>query len=110
MIVLDLDIGDISRKLLNIYTPNKDSPEFFNYIKNIIESNIQTYELLCGNLNLVLDPLLDYDHYKLINNPKSRNLLLETMNSFHLKDIFRFFPVGREIHLKQKKIQSVRPD
>ena len=49
MIVLDLNIGDISIKLLNIYAQNKDSPEFFNHIIDIIESNIQTYILLCGD-------------------------------------------------------------
>ena len=38
MIVLDLNIGDISIKLLNIYAPNKDSPESFNHIRYIIES------------------------------------------------------------------------
>ena len=90
MIVLALDIGDISIKVLNIYAPNKDSAEFFNRIKDIIESNIQTYVLLCGDLNLVLDPLQDSDHSKHINNPKSRHLL-EIMNSFHFKETFLFF-------------------
>ena len=40
MIVLDLNIGDISIKLLNIYGPikvYKDSPEFFNHDRDIIE-------------------------------------------------------------------------
>ena len=112
MIVLDLNIGDISIKLLNIYAPNKDSPEFFNHIKDIIEPNIQTYILLCGDLNLVLDPLLDYDHYKHINNPKSRYLLLKIMNSFNLRDTFRLFhPLVRRYTWRRKNpVRQARLD
>ena len=112
MIVLDLNIGDISIKLLNIYAPNKDSPEIFNHIRDIIESNIQTYILLCGDLNLVLDPLLDYDHYKHINNPKSRYLLLEIMNSFNLRDTFRLFhPLVRRYTWRRKNpVRQARLD
>ena len=29
MLTIDINIGDLSIKLLNIYVPNKDSPEFF---------------------------------------------------------------------------------
>ena len=112
MIVLDLNIGDISIKLLNIYAPNKDSPEFFNHIRDIIESNIQTYILLCGDLNLVLDPLLDYDHYKHINIPKSRYLLLEIMNSFNLRDTFCLFhPLVRRYTWRRKNpVRQARLD
>ena len=31
---------------------------------------------MCGDFNVVLDPDLDYDNYKHINNQKSRNKVL----------------------------------
>ena len=91
LISLDLTIGDMSIKLINIYAPNKDSPEFFKNVRQIIESNQQAYIMVCGDLNLVLDPLLDCDQYKHINNPKSRQLILEIMNTFNVSDTFRLF-------------------
>ena len=91
MLTVDISIGDLSIKLLNIYAPNKDSPEFFIKIRDILESSNQTYTLLCEDLNLVIDPLQDCDQYKHVNNPKSRQHLIETMNIFNLYDTFRLF-------------------
>ena len=39
MITLDLVLGNISLKLINLYTPNRDSPHFFEKVKEIMESN-----------------------------------------------------------------------
>ena len=38
MISLDIDIGEISLKVLNLYAPNKDSPLFFEKVKSILEA------------------------------------------------------------------------
>ena len=69
MISLDLKLGDISLKLLNIYVPNKDCPQFFENVKGSLQSNTQTFAMVVGDFNLLLDPLLDCDKYKHINNP-----------------------------------------
>ena len=63
-------------------------------------------------MNLVLDPLLDFDHYKHINNPKSRYLLLEIMNSFNLRDTFRLFhPLVRRYTWRRKNpVRQARLD
>ena len=90
MISLDLKLGDITLKLLNIYAPNKDCPRFFENVKGILESNTQTFAMVVGNFNLILDPLLDCDKYKHINNPRSREVLLDIINIYNLNDIFRF--------------------
>ena len=89
MIYLDMDIGDISLKLINLYAPNRDSPLFFEKIKDILETDGQMYTIICGDLNLVLNPDLDCDKYKHINNPKSRQKLFEILEIFDLKDTFR---------------------
>ena len=75
LISLDINISDFSVKIIvctYLYAPNKDSPEFFVQVKEIIESNNQCYVMLCGDLNLVIDPSIDCDQCKQINNPKSR--------------------------------------
>ena len=89
MLSVDINIGEISITLINIYGPNRDSPDFFGKIKAIIETSNQMYTIICGDLNLVLNPQLDCDQYKHVNNPKSRDTVIELMNTFDLKDTFR---------------------
>ena len=58
-IVIDFEICDISIRLINIYAPNNDSPQFFMEIITFIEENEQDYIINCGDFNLVLDPKID---------------------------------------------------
>jgi len=47
--------------------------------------------IICGDFNLVLDPLLDYINYKHLNsNRKARDLLLGEIVKRELKDTFRY--------------------
>ena len=56
MISVDINIGEISIKLINLYGPNRDSPDFFSKIKAIIETSNQLFTIICADLNLVLNP------------------------------------------------------
>ena len=56
LILLDLQLGEISLRLLNVYAPNIDNPVFFMKIREYMEESSEMYTLLRGNLNLVLDP------------------------------------------------------
>ena len=85
MISLDIDIEEISVKLINLYGPNRDSPEFYTKVKTNIEFSNRIFTIICGDLN----PQLDCDLYKHVNNPKARNSVIELMNSFDSKDTFR---------------------
>ena len=89
MSTVDLKTPAMSIKLINIYAPNIDSPAFFKRIFDIIDTNPMDYFLLCGDFNLVINPDLDSDKYKNINNPQSRKLLLNSINGNNWKDIFR---------------------
>ena len=89
LISLDLNLGDISIKLINLYAPNRDSPEFFEKIKEILHLSTQTFTMMVGDFNLILNPLLDCDQYKHLNNPRSRKVIFEIMTNFNLVDIFR---------------------
>ena len=89
LILLDLQMGEISLRLIDVYAPNIDTPLFFSRIQEYFRNSTETYNLLCGDLNLVLDPKMDAFNYANINNPKSRSVLLEAMNSLNLCDIYR---------------------
>ena len=66
------------------------SPEFLEKVKNILHSNKQTFLMIVGDFNLILDPLFDCDHYKHLNNSGSRKVVFDIMNIFNLTDIFHF--------------------
>ena len=89
MIAVDIKLGSLNIKIMNIYGPNKDSPSFFNNISNIIASNEEAYVLLCGDLNIALDPLKDTYNYSHINNPNARKAVLNLMSDFSLTDVYR---------------------
>ena len=88
--LLDLNISRFSVRILNIYAPNTDTPSFFNNLANFIENNEQDYVLICGDFNLVLDPILDCFNYKCINNPNSRGKVIEILQTYNLIDLFRY--------------------
>ena len=54
---------DISVKyrftLLTLYGPNTDSPSFFTDIFEVIERLENEAFIICGDFNLVIDPVLD---------------------------------------------------
>ena len=62
--------------LIAMYRPNNDSPEFFGEIRDIVDSFSAHFTILCGDWNLVLSPDLDLYNYNSINNPRSRDLVL----------------------------------
>ena len=87
---MDLSLNDCTVKVINIYAPNSDRPEFFSQIKDLITSSETDHVIVCGDYNLALDPSLDTYRYKHINNPKSRELLLQLMNTCNMTDVFRY--------------------
>ena len=110
-IMVDFSTQNISIRLINIYAPNVDSPKFFEYIRKLVEENEQDYILVCGDFNLVFNPDLDSFNYVNINNPKSRLHILETMQTYNLKDAFRTlhptvkrYTWGRKNPIKQARL------
>ena len=74
--LLDINIttNNLKIKIINIYAPNTDSPEFYTNLARIIYENDQDYTILCGDFNLVLNPLMDSCNYTNVNNPKARQI------------------------------------
>ena len=88
-LALDITIDEKNITIISVYGPNTDKPEFFENIANIIDNLDNEKIILCGDFNLVLDPVLDYDNYKNINNKKARQKLLDIIEEKHLLDPFR---------------------
>ena len=111
-IIVDFEVSDLSIRLINIYAPNTDSPHFFTKIRSFVEDNEQDYIVNCGDFNLVLDPILDCKNYVNINNPRARNILLETMKIYNLVDTFRYFhpDVHRYTWRRKNPIKQARLD
>ena len=89
LLSIDITLNDTSLKIINAYAPNTDSPQYFKNIENHIATSQTDYILLSGDLNVTLDPKLDCDNYKHINNPRARNVLREIIDKHNLSDIFR---------------------
>ena len=58
-LALDVVIDKQKLTLLSLYGPNKDNPDFYDQIMNIIEDFGNERYLLCGDFNLVLCPHID---------------------------------------------------
>ena len=59
--------------------------------------------IVCGDFNLMIDPSKDSYNYRHVNNPQSRNCLIDNMNSLNLKDAFRFLNKDARCYTWHKK-------
>ena len=103
LLSIDLKLNDTSIRIINTYSPNIDSPQYFKNIESHILSTEIEYILLGGDLNLILDPKLDCDNYKHINNPVARKELLEIIEKNHLCDIYRKLNPLKTLYLEKEK-------
>lgn len=87
-LILDVTINGKRMTLINIYGPNKDSPEFYAEVKRDIE-NFGNNIILAGDFNLVLDPPIDSQDYVGVNNPNARNTLIDLIADCNLVDCWR---------------------
>ena len=84
---------------------------FFMTLQTLIESDIATdYNVICEDFNLVLDPKLDSENYKNINNPKARQVVLNIINDYNLVDAFRTFHPEVKRYSWRKKSKQARLD
>jgi exonuclease III len=86
---LDLNIEDKRITLININGPNVDTPCFYNKVADVIENFDNQSCILCGDFNLIQNFNLDTQNYVNINNPKSRDKLLDIKEEYNLVDPFR---------------------
>ena len=75
--------------LINIYGPNRDKPDFYKVIRGIINDFSSDFVIISGDFNLILNPNIDCENYRNVNNPNAWNEVLSMQNEFKLVDIWR---------------------
>ena len=89
LLVLNMDIGDNNITLVNLYGPNTDLPSFYEDISNILGDFDATHVIICGDWNLILDVSKDCVNYSKVNNPLSRQRVLQLCGDWDLVDVWR---------------------
>ena len=88
-LIIVLNTMNTEITIVNVYGPNRDDPDFYTklekQLKNLGSSNI----VIAGDWNLVLNPTIDYDNYKHINNPKAKEKVSDMSVELELVDVWR---------------------
>ena len=70
-LILDITIKDRRTTLINIYGPNRDTPNFYEKLKKDITDFNNELVILTGDFNLTMNPEVDTKNYININNPRA---------------------------------------
>ena len=97
---MDIEINSRIIRLVNVYGPNNDDPNFYKAIKDKCEDK---QCIMGGDWNVVLDTEKDCFNYKHINNPKARDQILENIETLHLTDIWRAFNIDENRYTWRRK-------
>lgn len=88
-IIVELTISDKRLSRVNIYGPNDDKPQFYRTLHQHVLDLNNEYVIFCGDWNFVLDPNLDTENYKSINNPRARSTVLKIIDENEYIDVWR---------------------
>ena len=109
LLILDCRIDNKSLTLVNIYGPNKDTPDFYRHIKNKIQE-FNNPCIMAGDFNLILNPSIDCYDYLHLNNPKARDAVFDLMLDSNLIDCWRDLNMEKKEFTWFKKIQIKKAD
>jgi len=90
ILVLDLNIDNYNFTLANVYAPNKDIPEFFDKLFELISEFNNENVIIGGDFNLVFDINLDKKGGRPVTHENCKNTLIGWMEELDLIDIWRF--------------------
>ena len=107
-----ITIDSLKYRIINIYVPNSDKPEFFEDLKQHIESSEHDHCIVCGDFNLTLNQKLDTYNYKAINNPKARTKCINFMETLNFTDAYRHLngDIKRYTWRKRTPLKQARLD
>lgn len=88
MIIAEIVIEQVSYVIANIYAPNEDNPDFFVYVKDIIDSFDNRFIIWTGDFNTVLDVTKDRLN-SAFNNVKAQQSIKTAMTELDLCDVWR---------------------
>ena len=83
-----LKLSCIIINLIKLYGPNKDIQGVFHETEAMLHEENADYNIICGDFNLILNPELDTNNYKLLNNRKAINTVLKILEDHDLCDIY----------------------
>ena len=89
IVMADIEISNRRITLVNIYGPNKDTPDFYTNLKKKIIDFANNDVIIVGDWNLLINPEIDCLNYKNVNNPNARFEVLRLMNDLNLFDVWR---------------------
>ncbi|KAJ8029880.1 hypothetical protein HOLleu_29396 [Holothuria leucospilota] len=84
--------------IFSVYGPNRDSPNFYNHINDVIGEMNDTFVIMGGDWNCVLDPLLDCDGHLHDNNPMARNTIVSLLKNHQLSDPYRVIYTNKKAY------------
>ena len=102
--MLEITIKGKKITLVNLYGPNEDRPQFYSYIKQKIEELDNEMAIICGDWNLIIDPELDCENYKHVNNPKARAVVKDLLDELEIMDAYRLInEEEKRFHMEKTK-------
>ena len=87
--IIECKIGIETYVLGSIYGPNRDEPQFYEHLAEILDSVDYDHVILGGDFNLVMDTQNDCFGYVRENNVNAKKKLTSTCNKHNLIDIWR---------------------
>ena len=88
-LIMEITIKGKKITLANIYGPNEDRPQFYSMLRQKVEDLDNEMIIMCGDWNLIIDPEIDCENYKHVNNPKARAVVMEFLEDFEYMDAYR---------------------
>ena len=88
-IIIQCKIGTDSYVLGSIYGPNRDEPQFYEHIDEILDSVDCDHIFIGGDFNFVMDAENDCYGYARENNVNARRKFISVCNKHNLIDIWR---------------------
>ena len=85
-----MKVNEMKLKIINIYGPNKDDPNFYRVIAEKIQASDYDDLIWCGDFNMTLNLELDSFNYVSLNNSKARGVVNNLIEETNIVDLFRF--------------------
>ena len=87
--IYDMNVKGKQITPVSLYGPKEDNPQFYeNIIQKVTEfENEQVF--MCGDWNLILNADKEYENYLHINNPRTRQVVLNLLHDDNFKDPWR---------------------
>ena len=87
LIIFDIIENSVEITIAVVYAPNSDTPSFFTYLSSLLRNRCHN-KIVIGDFNLVFD--IDLDRLNTYNNNnRAREELLNIVEEFILKDVWR---------------------